>query len=110
MFICQETAQSSGYSMSHKFRRVNFPKGTHLCVSLLCGIIVPKMSLLQYLTPQKIIRNRCQSITFNKSFRTFCIIITARNRPGSILSKANTPFYQVFSCPDVLLMSFIGCH
>ena len=50
---CQATAQSSGYIMSNKFRRVNFPKVTLLRVSLVCRIIITKISLLQYLNRNK---------------------------------------------------------
>jgi len=49
----QAAAQITGYIMSYKFRRVHFPKGTLLRVSLVCRIIITTISLLQYLTPQK---------------------------------------------------------
>jgi hypothetical protein len=53
MFICQATAQITGYIMSNKFCKVKFPKVRLLRVSLVCRIIITKISLLQYLTPQK---------------------------------------------------------
>jgi len=65
MFICQATAQITGYIMSNKFRRVNFPKVTLLRVSLGCRIIITKISLLQFLTPKEN-RHCCQTLTFEQ--------------------------------------------
>jgi hypothetical protein len=65
-FICHATAQISGYIMSNKFRNVNFPKGTFLRVSLVCRIIISKISLLQYLTPQQKIRHCCPTLTYQQ--------------------------------------------
>ena len=45
--------------MSNKIRRDNFPKSALLCVSLVCRIIISKISLLQYVTPQQKIRHCC---------------------------------------------------
>jgi len=53
MFIYQATTQSSRNIISNKIGKVNFPKGTLLLVSLVCRIIIYKISLLQYLTPQQ---------------------------------------------------------
>jgi len=69
MFICQTTAQISGYIMSNKFHSVNFPKGTFSRVSLVYRIIISKIFLLQYITPQQKIRHYCQTLIFEQTIQ-----------------------------------------